>query len=540
MINAELIHNPYLLETAVRFNGKEPRINCQIEKYEKQPLNIWVERIPEIFYNEMNGYDFELLFTGTKPDFGAVNLAFKRAGVSNKKVQVTHKYELEDAYKKSNEILQLLSWLSENRNERFDYDQFRQDHTSLFDDPYPMIVVNGRDATIEGIPMSVEIVSSVGELQNTDLSSTPIVFYIDSKILAALRKEVENLLNRDDVVKGQLFFMFSPGLTSLQRQRSIAELGIDTSQVIRGFDDEKLKKYIENFPIMEFLRTSIHLFRQIVDHINEELIKENHKSVINNEDIHARIARLDTLIGSMKAAEDYFNGRDNFYMPSEFLAKKDELYESVRNWQKKKTKVVGELEVERMAFALECEAKRRFESYLAVVRDLCNAKADEIRQRFDTEYKTIEDYDCFVPSVSFKKVPFPTPPEIKAELLKLREVSFAEKQKDLFGGIFKKADSEGIETVHVVTSYYDQWRYRVLELIMPPANRFMDEYRDNLEQYYNELACEYSRHLHALLQEQREIKEQTAAQLSGDERKLQRDNDWYAAFAEQLEHIERG
>ena len=40
MIKAELIHNPYLLETTVRFNGKEPRINCQIEKYENQALNI--------------------------------------------------------------------------------------------------------------------------------------------------------------------------------------------------------------------------------------------------------------------------------------------------------------------------------------------------------------------------------------------------------------------------------------------------------------------------------------------------------------------
>ena len=36
MISAELQHNPYLLETDVKFNGQSPKINSQIEKYEKK------------------------------------------------------------------------------------------------------------------------------------------------------------------------------------------------------------------------------------------------------------------------------------------------------------------------------------------------------------------------------------------------------------------------------------------------------------------------------------------------------------------------
>ena len=38
MISAELQHNPYLLETEVKFNGQSPKINCQIEKYENKLL----------------------------------------------------------------------------------------------------------------------------------------------------------------------------------------------------------------------------------------------------------------------------------------------------------------------------------------------------------------------------------------------------------------------------------------------------------------------------------------------------------------------
>ena len=45
MIKAELIHNPYLLKTKAIFNGQEPRINCQIEKYEDKPLMLKPDRI---------------------------------------------------------------------------------------------------------------------------------------------------------------------------------------------------------------------------------------------------------------------------------------------------------------------------------------------------------------------------------------------------------------------------------------------------------------------------------------------------------------
>ena len=42
MIKAELIYNPYLLETEVRFNGNPPRINSLVEKYQKEKLQTWV------------------------------------------------------------------------------------------------------------------------------------------------------------------------------------------------------------------------------------------------------------------------------------------------------------------------------------------------------------------------------------------------------------------------------------------------------------------------------------------------------------------
>lgn len=81
MIRAELSYNPYLLETNILFNGEPPRINSLVEKYQGQKLQEWIDKIPAIFYNEMNGYDFELDFSGTELDFEELKHAFLQAGV---------------------------------------------------------------------------------------------------------------------------------------------------------------------------------------------------------------------------------------------------------------------------------------------------------------------------------------------------------------------------------------------------------------------------------------------------------------------------
>ena len=69
MIKADLSYNPYLNETIIHFNAKEPRINSLVEKYQDKMLQEWICKLPFIFRNEMNGYNFELDFSGTTLDY---------------------------------------------------------------------------------------------------------------------------------------------------------------------------------------------------------------------------------------------------------------------------------------------------------------------------------------------------------------------------------------------------------------------------------------------------------------------------------------
>ena len=143
MISAELNHNPYLLSTAVKFNGRDPKINSQIEKYEKLPLKDWVHLVPEIFYNEMNGYDFNLYFIGTKPDYEDVKRAFAARGISEENVRISHKNEIEDADTKSKEVDALVSWLKNTPNRKFDFEDFWQKTSEIFEGSYPYVMIRG-------------------------------------------------------------------------------------------------------------------------------------------------------------------------------------------------------------------------------------------------------------------------------------------------------------------------------------------------------------------------------------------------------------
>ena len=199
MINAELTHNPYLLQTTVKFNGQIPRINSQVEKYERVTLKDWIEKVPMIFHDEMNGYDFELSFTGTKSDFESLQRTFQIAGISQDMVRLFHKNELEDAETKSLAIDHLIQWLSENPNRKFDFRSFYEQNTDLFESAYPYIIINGHATEAIHPQVSAEVVKNAQELQNTVLTNTPILFFIDPKSTKEFREDLVSILYRKDV-----------------------------------------------------------------------------------------------------------------------------------------------------------------------------------------------------------------------------------------------------------------------------------------------------------------------------------------------------
>lgn len=540
MVNAELQHNPYLLETEVKFNGQEPKINSQIEKFENKLLADWVRDVPRMFYDEMNGYDFDLFFSGTEYDFQKLQQTFISLGVTPDQVRLIMRNELEDAEIKSNEIRDLIEWLRENRNRQFDFDDFCNANRSLLEETFSCIVIRGKDEVPEDLTFTLENVKSVDEIAGTNLTYVPVVFVIEAETIQLFRNDLLALLRRKDVEQNQLFFCISPAMDKEYVVRFISDLGIEEPQIISQIDDGNVATYIKNYPMVAYVGEVIRVFEDEVNTLDDHLKAKNEQSAIENAEVYEQISELEHVIEKVKVSDMRFVDLDNYSGGNRFNDLKTELEEMIRKWKSRKTKVVGDVEIDRNSTEYEQELARYLgEFYRKAIehfgfeKERIEREFSEIylRQPLDSEYKP-EGLEVTIPdNVEVNG--------IKSVLLELQEERYEEKTD--FLDFFKaKSSTEPKELVRVVTCYLEKWREKAIELVIPVVEQYISESQENLKGYYDELARKY----HAKLSELHELKvnEKTgiASQLSEDERMLQADNDWLVVIKDQLARIERG
>ena len=538
MISAELQHNPYLLETEVKFNGQSPKINSQIEKYENQILSDWIKKVPRIFYDEMNGYDFDLFFSGTEYDFQKLNQAFSKEGVTPEQVRLIMRNELEDAELKSKEISEMINWLRSERNRQFDFDAFYNANKRVFEETFSCVLIRGMEELVENLSFTIENVKCVEEIVNTNLTYVPVVFVVEESTMKQFRNELIELLARKDIEQKQLFFYISPAMDKDYAIRFICDLGIDEPQLISRINDGNVEMYIKNYPMVVFVRDAIQIIKNEVNILEDQLKEKNRQSSIENAEVYYQITKLEGIIEKIKEADSHFVDLDNYSGATQYNDLKTEIEDAIRNWKSRKIKVVGEIEIDKNATAYEQELIRCtgefFEkaiTYYQVEKSRIEKKLNEIYllQPLDSEYKPVGVV-----------VDMPSKPEIsgiKEALIRLKEEHYEEK-KDLLD--FFKVSSEPKELVLTVTCYYEKWRKKAVEIIMPVVENYIMENQKNLKKYYENLAKKYHEKLLQLYGDKVEEKNTTASQLSEDERLIQTDNDWLTMFKDQLLEIERG
>lgn len=543
MITAELVHNPYLLETKIRFNNQEPRINSLAIKYEKDKLQSWIEQIPSIFHDEMNGYDFSLEFSGTKTDFEELKKAFAKAGVTSKQVRFVLKNELRDREAKLEKLNDLLDWLESNPNERFDYKNFRGDHEDLFDGAYPFILIQGRSMDVsayEGTEIAVEKIDHVSELKNTELTSTPILFYLDRASLKDFQNNLRYITSRSDVIPEQIFFYVHPQLSRQKAIRLIQDLGISNPQIVKGLDDPSIPLFMELYPYTDYISDAIIALKKEEESISAVLKELNKKSEETHSKVHATIRGYDEANAKIKEAIDLFSHKDTKPIPEDWVVPKNVLKVRIDNWRKKKVKITTDEEAAKEAKEFDEEIQRQYGFFLETLEDKAKLTRDDL---------TAELFNDFMVSGIDKndapKLDRPTAAEqvsmenIQDELCKLKEERFVEKQ-DVFPGPFFWQNTPTKQLVKEVTYIYQDWRSLALKKALETADRQMQKYITAINQDYLTACVKYLDVLQKHLVKNTELKQKESKKLSGEEKKLQNDNDWLSSFSEQLHDIERG
>ena len=543
MINAELSYNPYLMETNIRFNGQPPRINSLVEKYQNMSLQFWISRIPKIFYDEMNGYYFELDFTGTELDYEVLCNTFKKAGITNEIVPIVHKQCLEDRITKQNEMEKLLGWLEANPNNRFDYDAFRAENSELFDGGYSYIYLHGRgldDAILKDMNVSVEHVEKVEELNNTDLNCTPILIYITDKTLPMLASELAYFKARKDVTEEQLFFSIGGTLDKMTIERVIRDLGIASPKVVETPANLAVRRYIEVYPITDYIRNSLNVLRLAANDIGEDLERDNEESIIKNREIHEKIYSINNTLDNLGKAREFYREYPDSVPGGYMTEMEEELLKKINDWRGKKIKINKFEEAVPAAGEFERDTKKLVLTYGNKIKTNMDEQLTGLRNDFETEYKNIQ-YDDFEPETKLLELPEIGIVESFAQkLLEFKEEKYVAAKEDLIGMFFKARQGDEKEMVLETTYYYKNWRDYVSELVKKVADAYEDKLKLIYKGYLTCLRDEYVQHIEMAIEQETLKRSEVESQLSEDEKLLRDDNLWLAKFNEQRVAIERG
>ena len=530
---AELTYNPYLLHTSVKFNGQTPRVNSLIEKYQNLPLRDWVEQIPKIFYDEMNGYGFDLYFSGTKSDFLMVQQAFLKAGISSGEVCVLFRNMLEDVDIKYQEVGALLQWLKENRNRKFDYASFMDRGAELFEESYLYVIINGDVLEWPDPQVSLEPVDSTAELEALTLYNVPILFCVDDR--DRFQRELLRILARRDVEHKQLFFLLHPQLSMEQIKRVIVDLGIEQPQIVASADDAAVRAYFYHAPVTKYIQLSIKAFASVIHEISAILDAEYEENKHLNAAVHTQLAELEETISKLEQCDDSFVNREDFYTPQEFWTVLSTLEGRIKKWRSRKTKVIGEQEISAAAQEYDTELKRYAVLFREKMQEEWQTARTKLYDGFHERCRTQGIEEDFNPNIPWSAPQDFEMSSILPELLAQKEVRVETRKNDFIHMLRSKE-----EMACVVSCSYEQWRRTAIEQIRPIAAEYLREAAGTLRAYYDALAEAFHVHLRELIAAKTRERHAVSEQLSDEERKLQEDSDWLQAFREQLDWIERG
>ena len=514
MVKVELKHNPFLLETYIAFNGYAPRVNSQVEKYMNLDLKSWVQKVPDIFYNEMNGYDFDLFFSGTKDDFSALSKAFAAANVTAQEVRLIQQNVLRDAEEKSKDINSLIKWLQMNPNHMFSYENFWANNAELFEGDFVYILLGYEPSYNYQFPLNIETVENVHTLDEVALDNTPILFFITEKKWESFCTDLQYFLKRADVKQQQLFFMIDPKMNTGKITRVIVDLGVERPTVVEKYDADEVMDYFRNYPLTEYVQKAVQCLKGELEEVAEKVAKANKRCKISNAQLNTQIEILQNEIDALKKADEYFLQCSEYRVPVDFVEKSTLLEEKIMKWRNRKTKVIGEQEAQAAAEEYEKILEKAVNEFIEAIMTVFHAAGEYIWSQFLDNYtKPGIDLDFKPKDICLDECSLVSLPDLKEELLALKEVTYVEVKSDLLG-IFRKSTDSKIDLTPMTICYYEQWRVKAAQIIMPIANNYSDFCAKALEQYYKSLAKAFHEHLTDLFAARIEQKEKLLSRLS--------------------------
>lgn len=534
MIKAELSYNPYILETTAKFNSKEPHINSFVEKYRNVRIQDWIDDVPRLLYEELNGYDFELDFHGTVMEYSELLGSFKKANVSEEEVTINHSKLLGDRKEKLDQIDNLFHWLRDTENDYFDFDKFCNTNSELIDVHYPVFIVNGAETTIDTLrkfKISAEYIKSLDELDNTDVKFSPFIFYTSGIDNSILKNQLDKIRSFDSIDDSQLFFVLDEKNKGVER--FLIDLGIENPLIIEDIDDDKVYDYLKAYPITQHIYDMCRMLKEKTIELDKQLSALKAEKEIENSSKYAKIQNLEYEIERISYAKEQLDKTELFIKPRIWDDTERAILDKLSKFKERYTKVTGSTDGKRYAHRYHIEANEMLDAYANIVVDSGQKEINRIKAEFSDIYfnsginKQIELKAKPVENIEYFQR------AIEEALLKCKIERIIEEKN-----IFAKKDDPPKKT-KIIEYPMVEWRRIVQESIQEEMDSIKNKYFKKAQNYSESILKEY---IAVLSKEEKELikeKDKEISGLSEEEKRLEKDINWLKEFQLKIEEIER-
>jgi hypothetical protein len=407
-------------------------------------------------------------------------------------------------------------------------------------DPCIPYIIIQEEAVQTGLPfVNVETVSSALDLAGTVLTNTPILFVVGRSNRQAVRKELQHILSITGIKQSQLFFLIHPAMNKGRIIRVISDLGVQNPQVIESPDDDRVVKFLYDYPVMDYIREAIGVLREAMDGIKEALFKVSRFYEATSAGTRNEINALDSEIESLKSIKQHLSENKSYTVQHLFEDQCKTLETRIASWRNRKASVSGRDQIVRATLEYSLDLKNYLSDFELSVDSVMETEEMQIEQGLSNLYESITFVEHFTPPISKPlKSESIELPDVVGTLSNLTEISYVSVRNDIFGFLGASLDSNDKKPLEVAN--YEAWRSASKRMIMPLVHTFINRRLDELSNYYASLVEAYIKQLSNLISSKNRAKEEAASRLSDTEKRYQEDVDWVNEFDERLLEIERG
>lgn len=544
MVKVELKYNPYVLETKVYFNGQLPKINSQIEKFENKRLFVWSDKLLDILYSEMNGYDFDLDFSGTKADYEKIKYLIEKNHL-NSEIRLNFVNRLEEAAKKCRRFKEMITWLKRSSIEEFHFLEFweiNQEYMIENNLLYVLVDKKVADFSIEDLDVNVESIDFISQLPE-NIGFYPVLLVLDADKEAEFRQNLLALLQRKDLIADQIFILISENVNLAYYIRLINDLGLKQPQFIHSIDSPLIYDYFENYVRIDFLFKALKILETQKDMTSSKLDQKFETMKQNNREIFEKISKLDKEIADIQLAIEQFENWHLVMYKNEFEKLYVQLNETITHWKSRTKQIRNDSEAEKMMKELQGLTEKSLFEFKNAANRLYDAKLSELMNIFSRLYKDSNIQDSFY--VHSRNELIISKYEVKnfSEKLRVLRQERLVPKEDIFGiinRIVKNEQNNIQELVSDISYDLDKFREIACKETLPIAQNLLTDIENILQSIQLYIVDEYKTHLSTILNEKLLEKANEANQLSAAEKHLQDKKDWLIEFSGQLSEIERG